>query len=113
LSTFKKSKLKPAASSNNPPNIPKELADKWAAIEAIATTHSLLQKGAFTRDFLPLVNASLLFIQKLHEQTVLDAIKHPSADMIPGLKALKEEDAKNGETTQTDSGTDNREQTVQ
>ena len=82
--------------------LPKDLADKWGSVQAIATTHHCLQKGAFTRDYLPLVNASALFIQKLHEQSVEDALKHPQAALIPELMELKKEmAAQDGEVQKT------------
>jgi uncharacterized protein YdeI (YjbR/CyaY-like superfamily) len=80
------------------PEIPKDLSEKWGAVEATATTFNLMQKGTFTASYMTVLNASLSFLQKLHEQTVEDALKHPKADLIPELKAIKEEREKNGKS---------------
>lgn len=80
------------------PDIPKDLQDKWGAVQAVATTHSLLQKGMFPFNCMSILKASLEFVAKLHENTVEDALKHPQAHLISELKALQEQAATDGKT---------------
>jgi len=80
--------------------LPEDLQQKWTACEAVATTFNVIQKGMFPTNALQVVNASLAFLQKLHEQTVEDAVSHPSSDLIPELKKLKEQRAQDGKSTE-------------
>lgn len=78
--------------------IPKDLEDKWGAVQAVATTHNLLQKGLYTHDYASAVKASLGFLLKLHEQTVEDALTHPQAHLIPELKTIQDQEKAKGNT---------------
>lgn len=92
----KATKLKAVKTAAKEPEIPKDLQDKWGAVEAVATVHGLLQKGMFPYNCMTIVGASLEFIARLHENTVNEALKHPQSDLIPQLKALKEQAATDG-----------------
>lgn len=79
--------------------IPKDLEDKWGAVQAVATAHNLLHKGLYTHDYATAVKASLGFLLELHKQTVEDALKHPLAHLIPELKLeLDKKEAANGQS---------------
>jgi hypothetical protein len=85
------------------PEIPKELSDKWGAVQACSNVHHLLQKGHFEHKYAKLIDVSLEFLGKLHENCIEEALKHPDADLIPELKEvreLKEKVAKDGKKTQ-------------
>ncbi len=78
--------------------IPPELKLKWDAIQAVATTFNMLDKGTYTHHYWAAVKESLKFVAKLHENMVEEALKHPQAHMIPELKEyLKEGKKEDGE----------------
>lgn len=81
------------------PELPKELQDKWASVQACATAFNVMDNGSFNHKYMSVLKASLAFLQKLHEQAVTDILKHPDAHLIPELKAEldKEKEAQNGE----------------
>lgn len=82
------------------PVIPQDLQEKWGAVQACATTFNILQKGMFTHEMHPLVKASLVFLQKLHEGAIKDALLHPEACLIPELKEFQELQAKEAKDEQ-------------
>lgn len=82
------------------PEIPEDLKAQWGAVEACAVAFNTLQAGTFTHRYMSVLNASLAFLQKLHEQSVDAALAHPQSDLIPELKTLREERAKNNGKTE-------------
>lgn len=85
-----------------PPALPKDLEDKWGAVQACATAFNVLEKGHFPFSYQKAVGMSLAFLQKLHEQSVEDTLMHPDARLIPELKAEldKRKEGKNGKAAQ-------------
>ncbi len=88
------------------PEIPEDLKNKWAAVEACATVHHLLQTGTFTHRFNTSLTASLAFMAKLHENSVADALLHPQAELIPELKAILEQEKAKADGEENEVGTD-------
>lgn len=68
------------------------------AVEACATAFNVLDKGYFPHSYAQAVKASLVFLKKLHEQSVEQALQHPEAEKHPDLekivKARKKADGK-------------------
>ena len=79
----KSAKLKTA---DEAPKLPKDLEDKWGAVQACATAFNVMQDGSYKFSYHKSVQASLVFLKTLYEQTVEDALKHPQAALIPELK---------------------------
>lgn len=94
----KKKPLKVQAVADQTPAIPQDLKDKMGAVEATATAFNLLEKGHFPHSYASAIRSSLHFLQKLHEQCVEDALKHPDADLVPELKTAREKGVQNGKT---------------
>lgn len=94
--------IKPAKKPNKKnSDIPEDLKNKWGAVEAAATTFSVIQKGMWTHEWHTNVKNSLMWVAKLHEQCVESALEHPKADLIPELKKLKEEQEKKNDEANT------------
>lgn len=68
--------------------VPPDLQLKWDGVTAIATAFNCLDKGYFPHTFGTVVKSSLIFISRLHENMVEEALKHPQAHMIPELKEV-------------------------
>ncbi len=83
------------------PSIPKDLSDKWGAVEAISTAFQVIKNGMFGYNWLEASQKSLGFLAALHEQALTDAKNHPDAKLIPELKELLETDTKTPEDTPT------------
>lgn len=82
-------------------SVPKDLQDQMGAVEACATAFNVLDKGYFPHSYAQAVKASLMFLGKLHEQSVESAMKHPKAHMV---KELKEAMKKQVELKKVDDG---------
>lgn len=74
-----------------PVEISKELSDKLGSLRAITQAHNLLQQGHFPYSYKQAIEQSLIFLQALHEQVKADALADPQADLVPELKAQKEQ----------------------
>jgi len=68
------------------PEIPKDLQDQLSSIRALAQCYNLLQKGYFPHGFGPAIDQSLQFLQALHGHAMSEAVKHPSASLVPELQ---------------------------
>lgn len=86
-----------ATKKEEPKDIPEDLRNKWAAVVAIATTHKLLQEGHFLYAHRNSVGVSLAFLEELHTNALMDASKHPQAELIPEISKLVSEKAKKDE----------------
>jgi len=88
--------------------IPKDLADIWSAITAIATAHKLLQEGHFTYAHRNAVGIAIAFLEQLHGNALSDAAAHPQKHLIPEIEQLlasrkaQDEQAKNAEAAKGD-----------
>lgn len=87
------------------PEIPKDLADQWAAVEACATAFNVIQNGMFAPNYLTVVTASLGFLGKLHESSLAAVRLHPKCELIPEIKTMienekKQKDAQDGQEIQ-------------
>lgn len=76
------------------PVISKEMQEFYAAMKCIATAHNLLDTGLFKHTQAQAVADSLVFLRSLHQQVKTQALAHPECDLVPELKAMKEEAAK-------------------
>ena len=85
--TKKKAKLKSVGTPTS--EIPEDLQAQWEAIQAVATAFACLNKGLFSHDYLQPVKTSLMFLMKMHENCVTEALKHPKADLLSELKEVK------------------------
>lgn len=83
--------------------VPADLQLKWDSVTAVATTFTCLDKGSFPHTYHDIVKASLRFVAKLHENMVTEALKHPSAHMIPELKELQQNSKKEGQANEQES----------
>lgn len=70
--------------------IPSDLQSQLNAVKALAATYNLLDKGLYPASHHQVVAETIAFIRSLHEQALQVAIDHPSADLVPELKQLKE-----------------------
>lgn len=70
------------------PDIPKELSDQWGAVQACATAFNCLDKAYLPHSYHDSVKQSLIFLMKLHEQSVEVCLKHKDAGKIPELKKI-------------------------
>lgn len=77
--------------------IPEDLQKAWNAVECIATTCNLLQKGSFPVTYHKAIAECVAFQVRLHQNMVEEALKHPQANLIPELKQELEKAAKDGE----------------
>ncbi len=68
------------------PEIPKDLSDKWGAVEAINTCFRLIEGGNFKYSWLEAAQKSLSFLAALHEQSFAEVLKHPDCALIPQVK---------------------------
>lgn len=75
---------------SQPVEIPQDLQDKISALRAIALTHKLLNTGTFTLAAHEGIKQSIAFLTALHEQLIVEAQNHPSADLVPELNTNKE-----------------------
>lgn len=89
--------------------IPPDLKLKWDGVIAVATAFSTLDKGYFPHSYAAIVKQSLVFLSKLHENMVNEALKHPQAHMIPELKEVIKENKQGKVEMETANG----EQTAQ
>ena len=71
--------------------ISKDLLDKVQCLRAIATCHNLIDKGLYPHNQAELVKQSIDFLRVLHSNLVTEVIVHPEADLVPEIKALKED----------------------
>ena len=71
--------------------VPTDLQEKVGALRATATIHNLLQQGSFKSSYHQAIELSVKFIESLHKQLMDEAIQHPDADLVPDLKAVKEQ----------------------
>jgi len=70
------------------PEVPKDLADKFGAVTAVATAHKLLQEGHFTYAHRNAVGVSLAFLEELYATCLDEAGKHPDAHLIPQIAKM-------------------------
>lgn len=70
----------------------KELLMRVKATEALQLTHVLLHKGSFHFKQHHELNQAIAFITSLHAQSLALALKDPQADLIPSLKAIKDQE---------------------
>ncbi len=77
------------------PQVSKEMQEFYSAMKCIATAHNLLDKGLFKHTEAQAVIDSVVFLRSLHQQVKDQALAHPECDLIPELKEMKEQIAKN------------------
>ena len=79
-------------------DLPKDLEAHVQTIRAFAHTHNMLVKGHYNYPDFAAVDQCVQFLKTLHGQAIRVAAEHEDADMVPELKAFKEDErAKNGE----------------
>lgn len=83
--------VKKGAKAPEEPKISKEMKEFYEAMKCIATAHNLLDKGLFHHAQAQAVMDSLVFLRSLHSQVKTQALAHPESDLIPELKAMKEQ----------------------
>jgi len=76
-------------------SIPQDLQGKISALKALTTVHSLLVSGLFQVKHHEIINESMKFISSLHAQVMAEASSHPDADLVPELKAHKNQENTN------------------
>jgi hypothetical protein len=69
--------------------IPKDLSDKWKAIQGITGIGRLLQEGNFPHRYNEIITEALTFLIALQKEVAKDALRHPSANLIQGLKEFE------------------------
>jgi len=67
--------------------IPKDLQDMLGSLTALATIHTLLQRGMFQVTEHGAVASSIQYVEILHKQVMSDAKAHPKAHLSPQLVA--------------------------
>jgi hypothetical protein len=74
------------------PVIPKDLADKWKAIQGITGIGRLLQEGSFPHRYNEIITEALTFLIVLQKEVAKEALLHPDATLIPELKEFEVKD---------------------
>jgi hypothetical protein len=89
-STLKRKKTPVSQPQSATPDIPKDLSDKWGAVEAISTAFKVIENGSYGYQWLDGAQKSLSFLGALHDQSLQDVLKHPECKKIPQIKEYLE-----------------------
>lgn len=71
--------------------LPADLKAYVDTVRAMAQTHNLLAQGFFPHSAFGAVDHCITFIKALHSEALKTAAAHPESDLLPELKAFKDE----------------------